>query len=79
MCVATSAASIDLPCKTVISIPIWLFNTFNEKCLFYMADTPAPPWQNHMNFTFLILCYFATAFTFLSVYVQLMVSISLSY
>lgn len=43
------------------------------------ADSAALPRQNHINFTFLILCYFAAALTFLSVYVQLMASISPSY
>lgn len=36
-CMYITSASIDLPCKTIISIPIWLFNSVNEKCLFYMA------------------------------------------
>ncbi len=72
VCVCVWSASNDFPFKTVNSIPFGLFNTFNEKCLFYIV-------QNHINIIFLNLCYFATALTFLSVYVQLMVSTSPSY
>lgn len=53
------------PCKRVISILTCLFNTFNEKCV-QSSALLTHSWQNYINFNSLILCFFAAAWTCLS-------------